>query len=346
MAFIEKLRSKFLDVTRIASTNSSTNGHHLNSRKSSKKHLNLIFDRDPNATWEILGEIGDGAFGKVYKTRHRQTGVLAAAKIVEKCTEDELDDYMIEIDILSECNHKNIVKIYESYFYDQKLWMLIEFCSHGAVDTLMFDLDKSLNEQQIQYIIRETLEALSYLHENMYVIHRDMKAGNILLTEQGHVKLADFGVSAKNMSPAEPPHNELNPNRVMMKIRKSDPPKLKDQHKWSKTFQDFLSVCLDRNPESRFTARDLLRHPFILNFKGDEKVISMLLSEKNATINITEEMDNDDTSQNQTNTNEVNKNLILLFSLLSRRIFYNLKYYKLNPNIKELMIFKEDLLII
>jgi serine/threonine protein kinase len=393
MAFIEKLRSKFLDVTRIASTNSSTNGHHLNSRKSSKKHLNLIFDRDPNATWEILGEIGDGAFGKVYKTRHRQTGVLAAAKIVEKCTEDELDDYMIEIDILSECNHKNIVKIYESYFYDQKLWMLIEFCSHGAVDTLMFDLDKSLNEQQIQYIIRETLEALSYLHENMYVIHRDMKAGNILLTEQGHVKLADFGVSAKNMSPAqkrcsfigtpywmspeiiacetdkessydtktdiwslgitcielaekEPPHNELNPNRVMMKIRKSDPPKLKDQHKWSKTFQDFLSVCLDRNPESRYTARDLLRHPFILNFKGDEKVISMLLSEKNATINITEEMDNDDTSQNQTNTNEVNKNLILLFSLLSRRIFYNLKYYKLNPNIKELMIFKEDLLII
>ena len=110
MAFIEKLRSKFLDVTRIASTNSSTNGHHLNSRKSSKKHSNLIFDRDPNATWEILGEIGDGAFGKVYKTRHRHTGVLAAAKIVEKCTEDELDDYMIEIDILSECNHKNIVK--------------------------------------------------------------------------------------------------------------------------------------------------------------------------------------------------------------------------------------------
>jgi serine/threonine protein kinase len=76
--------------------------------------------------------------------------------------------------------------------------MLIEFCSGGAVDTLMFDLDKHLTEPQIQYVTRETLEALVYLHDNCFVIHRDMKAGNILLTEDGLVKLADFGVSAKN----------------------------------------------------------------------------------------------------------------------------------------------------
>ena len=309
MAFIEKLRSKILDVTRSvgASTNNSngSNGGYLLGKKT-KKHSHLVFDRDPTLTWEILGEIGDGAFGKVYKTRNKTSGVLAAAKIVEKCSEDELDDYMIEIDILSECKHKNIVEIYESYYYDQKLWMLIEFCAHGAVDTLMFDLDKPLNEPQIQYVIRETLEALAYLHENLFVIHRDMKAGNILLTEQGHVKLADFGVSAKNLKPdqkrcsfigtpywmspeiiacetdkessydtktdiwslgitcielaeKEPPHNELNPNRVMMKIRKSDPPKLKDQQRWSKQFHEFLVLCLDRNPDSRCTARDLLK---------------------------------------------------------------------------------------
>ena len=186
--------------------------------------------------------------------------------------------------------------------------MLIEFCSGGAVDTLMFDLEKSLSEPQIQYIIRETLEALAYLHENC-IIHRDMKAGNILLTDQGKVKLADFGVSAKNtsqlqrrysfigtpywMSPEiiacetdkeiyydnrtdiwslgitcielaekEPPHNELNPNRVMMRIRKSEPPKLKDQRTkngWSKSFHDFLAVCLDKTAENRPSARELLK---------------------------------------------------------------------------------------
>ena len=88
---------------------------------------NLILDKDPEQVWEVLGEIGDGAFGKVYKARNRQTGVLAAAKIVEKCTEDELEDYMIEIDILSECRHKNIVQIYEAYFFNQKLWVGIFF---------------------------------------------------------------------------------------------------------------------------------------------------------------------------------------------------------------------------
>ena len=217
--------------------------------------------------------------------------------------------------------------------------MLIEFCAGGAVDTLMFDLDKPLNESQIRYVIRETLEALVYLHENSFVIHRDMKAGNILLTEAGKVKLADFGVSAKNsnqlqrrftfigtpywMSPEiiacetdkemsydtktdiwslgitcielaekEPPHNELNPNRVMMRIRKADPPHLKDKNRWSKSFHEFLSVCLDKNPENRPSARELLLHPFIATFKGDEKTISGLLIEKNATI--VEEIHNDE----------------------------------------------------
>ena len=230
--------------------------------------------------------------------------------------------------------------------------MLIEFCSGGAVDTLMFDLDKHLTEPQIQYVIRETLEALVYLHDNCYVIHRDMKAGNILLTEDGLVKLADFGVSAKNasslqrrysfigtpywMSPEiiacetdkeisydtktdiwsigitcielaekEPPHNELNPTRVMMKIRKSEAPKLREASKWSRNFHDFLSKCLNKNPDERLTARQLLKHPFLAQFNGDEKTIKILLGEKNATVNVVEELEIDD-AQNQTNSSNSN----------------------------------------
>lgn len=345
MAFIEKLRSKILDVTRNVGSNDRGSSNGLYGKKNAKRHNNLITDTDPVSIWETVSEIGDGAFGKVYKTKNKITGVYAAAKIVEKCTEDELDDYMIEIDILSSCKHQNIVEIYEAYYYDQKLWMLIEFCSGGAVDTLMFDLDKSLSEPQIQYVIRETLEALAFLHDN-FVIHRDMKAGNILLTDQGKVKLADFGVSAKNtsqlqrrysfigtpywMSPEiiacetdkemsydtrtdiwslgitcielaekEPPHNELNPNRVMMRIRKADPPKLKDQRTkngWSKLFHEFLALCLDKTAENRPSARELLKHPFIADFKGNEKCLANLLGEKNATVNIIEELDGDDST--------------------------------------------------
>ena len=123
MAFIEKLRSKILDVTRNVGGNN--NDRNIYTKNKTKRHNNLITDTDPTSIWEIICEIGDGAFGKVYKTRNKLSGVYAAAKIVEKCTEDELDDYMIEIDILSSCKHVNIVEIYEAYYYDQKLWVCL-----------------------------------------------------------------------------------------------------------------------------------------------------------------------------------------------------------------------------
>jgi serine/threonine protein kinase len=62
----------------------------------------------------------------------------------------------------------------------------------------MSELDKNLNESQIKFVISELLDSLVYLHETCYIIHRDIKAGNVLLTENGQIKLADFGVSAKN----------------------------------------------------------------------------------------------------------------------------------------------------
>ena len=127
MAFFDKIKKKlpFLSDNSSGANGgffspfNSQNGH----GKKKKHHSNLILDKDPTQIWEIVSEIGDGAFGKVYKARNKISGVLAAAKIVEKCTDDDLDDYMIEIDILSECNHKNIVKIYEAYYYDSKLWV-------------------------------------------------------------------------------------------------------------------------------------------------------------------------------------------------------------------------------
>ena len=61
----------------------------------------------------------------------------------------------------------------------------------------MLELDKPLKEAQIRYICHEICQGLSYLHKSK-VIHRDLKAGNVLLTSDAEVKLADFGVSAKN----------------------------------------------------------------------------------------------------------------------------------------------------
>lgn len=66
--------------------------------------------------------------------------------------------------------------------------MLIEFCGGGALDSIMVDLEKPLTEPQIQYVCRQMCEGLDFLHQS-FIIHRDLKAGNVLLTSDGQVKL-------------------------------------------------------------------------------------------------------------------------------------------------------------
>lgn len=165
-----------------------------------KKVFNNIRDNcDPSENWEMVGELGDGAFGKVYKAQHKSTGQLAAAKMCLLDNEDDLADFTVEIDILTDCKHPNVVELHEAYFIENKLWMLIEYCDGGALDSVMSELAKGLSETQIAYVCREMCKGLQFLHSNK-VIHRDLKAANVLATMIGGVKLADFGVSAKNKS--------------------------------------------------------------------------------------------------------------------------------------------------
>uniref|UniRef100_A0A5K4FCN3 LOK-like protein kinase n=1 Tax=Schistosoma mansoni TaxID=6183 RepID=A0A5K4FCN3_SCHMA len=166
--------------------------------ESGKKSFSSTIERSVNPTdiWEIISELGDGAFGKVYKTHKRNTDLFAALKRVDFESEDELEDFMLEIDILTNFKHKNILTLHEVYIYESKLWIYLELCGGGALDSIMEALEKPLTEPQIRFVSREVLQGLEFLHEKL-IIHRDMKAGNILLTLSNEVKLADFGVSAK-----------------------------------------------------------------------------------------------------------------------------------------------------
>ncbi|XP_069573926.1 serine/threonine-protein kinase 10 [Brachyistius frenatus] len=298
----------------------------LEIKKKLKQYEHVHRDINPNDLWEIIGELGDGAFGKVYKARSKETGALAAAKVIETKCEDELEDYIVEIDILAKCDHRYIVKLLDAFYHDNKLWIMIEFCPGGAVDATMLELDRGLTEPQIKVVCRQMLEALEYLHK-MKIIHRDLKAGNILLMLDGDIKLADFGVSAKNtktlqrrdsfigtpywMAPEvvmcetmkdapydykadiwslgitlielaqiEPPHHELNPMRVLLKIAKSEPPALEQPHKWSQEFKDFLKKALDKHPEQRPTAVQLMEHPFVKSVTSNRPLRELVAEAK------------------------------------------------------------------
>ncbi|KAJ9592604.1 hypothetical protein L9F63_015742, partial [Diploptera punctata] len=108
------------------------------------------------------------------------------------------DDFAIiqqEILMMKDCRHPNIIAYYGSYLRRDKLWICMEYCGGGSLQDI-YHITGPLTELQIAYMCKETLHGLAYLH-SMGKMHRDIKGANILLTESGDVKLADFGVSAQ-----------------------------------------------------------------------------------------------------------------------------------------------------
>ncbi|KAI1717261.1 protein kinase domain-containing protein [Ditylenchus destructor] len=157
----------------------------------------LKMNQNPLNSWRKLNVLSDTAFGKVVKVMNKEnTEQLAAAKIIDLHEGENLRDVITEVEILSLCQHRNIVSLIACYFFDNRLTMILEFCDGGALDSLMHQQGKPLSEPQIAYVAKSVCLALDYLHSSS-VIHRDVKAANILLTSDACVKLADFGVSAK-----------------------------------------------------------------------------------------------------------------------------------------------------
>jgi serine/threonine kinase 3 len=134
------------------------------------------------------------AYGAVFKAVHKESGQLLAIKQVP--VDSDLQDIIKEISIMQQCDSPYVVKYYGSYFKNTDLWIVMEYCGAGSVSDIMRIIPRPLKEEEIAVILYYALKGLEYLHFKRK-IHRDIKAGNILLNLDGQAKLADFGVAGQ-----------------------------------------------------------------------------------------------------------------------------------------------------
>lgn len=143
--------------------------------------------------------IGRGNFGDVYRAT-----LLTAKKIefvaikvinLEDSGSDDVKQTVREIQFLNKLRNQHVVKYYESFTHDANVFIVMEYCGGGSCSDLI-KFQKMIPENVVGYVIKKVLTGLAYLHGE-HKVHRDIKSANILLTEDGQVKIGDFGVSTE-----------------------------------------------------------------------------------------------------------------------------------------------------
>ncbi|OCT70186.1 hypothetical protein XELAEV_18037107mg [Xenopus laevis] len=171
----------------------------LNEQKPSP--IPLVKD-DPVEKFDSFEFLKSGGFGKVYKVRIRDKQMAAKVSNIDKEYTEECNDIQ-EIRMLQKLKgHRNIVSIYDTMIQMMddskpynKLWCMMEYGGAGSLHDIICSVpNQSLPEQCIQFISREVLQGLSYIHKNL-IIHCDIKSLNIILTEEAEVKIIDFGLA-------------------------------------------------------------------------------------------------------------------------------------------------------
>jgi hypothetical protein len=142
-------------------------------------------------------EIGEGSFGKVYKVTQKSTNEVYAMKCLSKAyliRHKMLEYAEREIEIMKNLDHPFILKMVLSISLESRFYLLLEFCENGDLEDIMRHC--SLSDIESKFILAEVILGLEYLH-SQHIIYRDLKLENILIDSEGHVRLADFGLSRK-----------------------------------------------------------------------------------------------------------------------------------------------------
>ena len=152
------------------------------------------FPEEILSKYEIIQEMGRGAFSTVYKIKSKSDNTIYCLK---KINIKKTPDRKNEVNILSKLNHPNLVKYISSYEDEEGIYIIMEFCIYGDLYSLLHIVKKKkvyVNEEIIWDIAYQCLLGLEYLHSNQ-IIHRDIKLLNIFMSKNKIVKIGDMGMS-------------------------------------------------------------------------------------------------------------------------------------------------------
>uniref|UniRef100_A0A4W5NF45 non-specific serine/threonine protein kinase n=1 Tax=Hucho hucho TaxID=62062 RepID=A0A4W5NF45_9TELE len=273
----------------------------------------LFYRDDPEKLFTDLREIGHGSFGAVYFVRKGASLDLSGQM-------DKWQDIIKEVKFLQKLHHPNTVEYRGCYLREHTAWLVMEYCLGSASDLLEVH-KKPLQEQEIAAITHGALQGLVYLHSHN-MIHRDVKAGNILLTEPGQVKLGDFG-SASIIAPANSfvgtPY-WMAPEVILamdegqydgkvdvwslgitaIELAERKPPLFNmnamsalyhiaqnespvlQSNHWSDYFHNFVDSCLQKIHQDRPTSDVLLKHHFLCRERPHTAVMDLIARTKDA----------------------------------------------------------------
>ncbi|XP_039620808.1 serine/threonine-protein kinase TAO2 isoform X3 [Polypterus senegalus] len=283
----------------------------------------LFYRDDPEKLFADLREIGHGSFGAVYFARDIRNNEVVAIKKMSysgKQSNEKWQDIIKEVKFLQKLRHPNTIEYRGCYLREHTAWLVMEYCLGSASDLLEVH-KKPLQEVEIAAITHGALQGLAYLHSHN-MIHRDVKAGNILLTEPGQVKLGDFG-SASIVAPANSfvgtPY-WMAPEVILamdegqydgkvdvwslgitcIELAERKPPlfnmnamsalyhiaqnesPMLQSNHWSDYFRNFVDSCLQKIPQDRPTSEVLLKHRFLMRERPMSVVMDLIQRTKDA----------------------------------------------------------------